>query len=283
MTFLPPDARADHLDLDGGRVRVLRSGPDRAPALLLVHGGSTDNAAISWYRMFGEFGPDHRVIAPDLPGFGGTEGIEPLGGPTAQADFLARVLTGLGVERAVVVGVSMGGDVAMNLALRHPALVRGLVLIAPGGLVERAGNRFTHRAAWRFARMPDALLFRAAALANRFGARLEFGTAGLRGALGAGPNRMNRVTVMRATAGVARWLGPGRTVVIGYDARHRSADQQRDVERGFETPGGSTTPRLRGLGDHGNIWNQGGVGYEGRHGFNLPGRVRTSDHGQSSR
>ncbi|MEW9526987.1 phospho-sugar mutase [Microbispora sp. NPDC049125] len=61
-----------------------------------------------------------------------------------------------------------------------------------------------------------------AALTDRFGAKLEFGTAGLRGELGAGPNRMNRVTVMRAAAGLARVLGPGRHVVIGYDARHNS-------------------------------------------------------------
>ncbi|ACZ84280.1 phospho-sugar mutase [Streptosporangium roseum] len=60
------------------------------------------------------------------------------------------------------------------------------------------------------------------ALRERFGAKLEFGTAGLRGELGAGPNRMNRVTVMRAAAGLARVLGPGRHVVIGYDARHKS-------------------------------------------------------------
>ncbi|MEW2356894.1 phospho-sugar mutase [Spirillospora sp. NPDC029432] len=68
----------------------------------------------------------------------------------------------------------------------------------------------------------------AAGLAARFGARLEFGTAGLRGELGAGPNRMNRVTVMRAAAGLAARLGRGGTgggtggVVIGYDARHNS-------------------------------------------------------------
>ncbi|GAA1462875.1 alpha/beta hydrolase [Nocardiopsis exhalans] len=168
MTFLPPAARAEYLDLDGGRVRVLHSGPAGAPPLLLVHGGSNDNATISWYRLFEEFGADHHVIAPDLPGFGGTEGIDPLGGPVAQADFLSRLLAGLGVERAVVVGVSMGGDVAMNLALHHPELVRGLVLIAPGGLVERVGNRFTHKAAWWSTRMPDGILFPVVALANRF-------------------------------------------------------------------------------------------------------------------
>jgi phosphomannomutase len=64
-------------------------------------------------------------------------------------------------------------------------------------------------------------------LADRFTGRLEFGTAGLRGALGAGPNRMNRVVVIRAAAGLATYLRahgarPGDTVAVGYDARHRS-------------------------------------------------------------
>ncbi|TYK43264.1 phospho-sugar mutase [Actinomadura decatromicini] len=60
------------------------------------------------------------------------------------------------------------------------------------------------------------------ALADRFGARLEFGTAGLRGELGAGPNRMNRVMVMRAAAGLAACLPPGGRVIVGFDARHGS-------------------------------------------------------------
>ena len=67
----------------------------------------------------------------------------------------------------------------------------------------------------------------AADLADRFAGRLEFGTAGLRGAMGAGPNRMNRAVVRAATAGLARWLHehrpPGTGVVLGWDARHRSA------------------------------------------------------------
>ncbi|NRQ38041.1 phospho-sugar mutase [Nonomuraea sp. NN258] len=68
-----------------------------------------------------------------------------------------------------------------------------------------------------------------AALRDRFAAKLEFGTAGLRGELGAGPNRMNRVTVMRAAAGLAAVLGPGKHVVIGYDARHKSDVFARDT------------------------------------------------------
>jgi phosphomannomutase len=59
-------------------------------------------------------------------------------------------------------------------------------------------------------------------LAARFAGRLEFGTAGLRAPMGAGPMRMNRLVVRQAAAGLARHLGPGASVVVGFDARHRS-------------------------------------------------------------
>ena len=63
-------------------------------------------------------------------------------------------------------------------------------------------------------------------LQDAFSAPLEFGTAGLRGALGAGPNRMNRVTVLQAASGLAQYLVQqgftGQKVVIGFDARYNS-------------------------------------------------------------
>ncbi|MEV5885512.1 phospho-sugar mutase [Streptomyces sp. NPDC052020] len=77
-----------------------------------------------------------------------------------------------------------------------------------------------------------------AELAARFGGTLQFGTAGLRGELGAGPMRMNRAVVIRAAAGLAAYLkkrgtphgdGTAGLVVIGYDARHKSADFARDT------------------------------------------------------
>ena len=70
-------------------------------------------------------------------------------------------------------------------------------------------------------------------LAARFAGTLQFGTAGLRGELGAGPMRMNRAVVIRAAAGLAAYLKDqgqaGGLVVIGYDARYKSADFARDT------------------------------------------------------
>ena len=78
-------------------------------------------------------------------------------------------------------------------------------------------------------------------LADRFDGMLQFGTAGLRGAMGAGSNRMNRAVVIRAAAGLTAYLlehHPAPRVVIGYDARHLSADFARDTAAVVTAAGG---------------------------------------------
>src|SRR5215217_9623824 len=70
------------------------------------------------------------------------------------------------------------------------------------------------------------------ALRDRFGSRLTFGTAGLRGELGAGPNRMNRVLVAQAAAGLAAFLTSREaepSILIGYDGRTNSDVFARDT------------------------------------------------------
>ena len=76
-------------------------------------------------------------------------------------------------------------------------------------------------------------------LVDAFTGRLEFGTAGLRGALGPGPNRMNRAVVSRAAAGLAAYLAQrgGGSVVVGYDARHKSDAFARDTAEVLEGAG----------------------------------------------
>ncbi|MGH3359433.1 MAG: phospho-sugar mutase, partial [Nocardioidaceae bacterium] len=78
-------------------------------------------------------------------------------------------------------------------------------------------------------------------LTDRFAGSLQFGTAGLRGALGAGPNRMNRVVVAQAAAGLATYVVgrvAGRpSVVIGYDARRNSDVFARDTAQIMQAAG----------------------------------------------
>lgn len=82
------------------------------------------------------------------------------------------------------------------------------------------------------------------ALADRFGTRLSFGTAGLRGELGAGPARMNRVLVTQAAAGLAAFLlsrEPSPSIVIGYDGRRNSEVFARDTATIMAGAGVETT------------------------------------------
>ncbi|MBX3099124.1 MAG: phospho-sugar mutase [Salinibacterium sp.] len=81
-------------------------------------------------------------------------------------------------------------------------------------------------------------------LAERFSSRLAFGTAGLRGELGAGPNRMNRVLVTQAAAGLAAYLlskDPSPSIVIGYDGRRNSEVFARDTATIMAGAGVATT------------------------------------------
>lgn len=166
----PPGSRERHLDVPAGRLRVLLAGDAASPGLplVLVHGGGADNASISWFRLLEPLGRTRLVVAPDLPGFGGSIDVPPVGGPRALADVVTQVMDALGLPRAIVGGVSMGGDVALNVGLEHPDRVAGLVLVAPGGLAARVGGRATHTAAWLAARTPDWVLLSAARFANRF-------------------------------------------------------------------------------------------------------------------
>ena len=80
-------------------------------------------------------------------------------------------------------------------------------------------------------------------LADRFAATLEFGTAGLRGVLGAGPNRMNRAVVLRTSLGVVESVvanvqdAESRGIVIGYDGRHYSREFAEDSALVFAAAG----------------------------------------------
>ncbi|MFI6419437.1 alpha/beta fold hydrolase [Streptomyces sp. NPDC050842] len=101
------------------------------PALLLVHGHPFDHTM--WQPQIDRFSLTHRVIAPDLRGYGITPpgATADIAGLTDLGDFaedLVELLDLLEIEEAVVAGLSMGGQIAMELHRRLPERVRGLVL-----------------------------------------------------------------------------------------------------------------------------------------------------------
>jgi pimeloyl-ACP methyl ester carboxylesterase len=115
----------------GRRVNVVDTGGDK-PALLFLHGlgGLWQN----WLLNIPAFMGTHRVIAPDLPGFGRSEmpsGRISIQGYAHIVDELCRTL---GIESVVMVGNSMGGFVGAELALAFPTRVSRLVLVSAAGL-----------------------------------------------------------------------------------------------------------------------------------------------------
>ena len=111
---------------DGAELHVEVRGTGEA--LLLVHGFPHD--ASLWRPQLDGLADVARVVAPDLRGLGRSGGAAPAGGASVDryADDLACVLDALGVERAVVGGLSMGGYAAFAFWRRHRARVRALVL-----------------------------------------------------------------------------------------------------------------------------------------------------------
>src|ERR1044072_5660812 len=150
----------------------------KGPVLLLVHGmGGTFR---NWEEVIEPLARSHTVIAPDLPGHGASG---PGGGDYsvgALAAYLRDLLFALGHERATLVGHSLGGGVAMQVAYQFPEMVERLVLVSSGGLGPEVSPIL------RAATLPGADLFISltAALGQRAGPAIARGLS----AIGVRPN-----------------------------------------------------------------------------------------------
>lgn len=118
------------LELHGHRMALTDVGS--GPSILLVHGMMS--ARTTWADQWDRLAADHRVLAPDL--FGHGESDKPLGDYSlgAHAASLRDLLDALDVPSATVVGHSLGGGIAMQLAYLFPERVDRLVLVSSGGL-----------------------------------------------------------------------------------------------------------------------------------------------------
>lgn len=125
------DLRVRHVRLHDHDIGYRMAG--EGPVVLLIHGMA--GSSRTWLDVMSILVHDHTVVAPDLLGHG--ESAKPRGDYSlgAQASGLRDLLVGvLGIERATVVGQSLGGGVAMQFAYQYPELCERLVLAGSGGL-----------------------------------------------------------------------------------------------------------------------------------------------------
>jgi len=125
--------RQTEIRLHGHRLCYRTGG--RGPVLLLIHG--ITNSSASWEPVFAQLATRFTVIAPDLLGHGQSDkphGDYSLG---ASASLMRDLMVALGHERATIVGHSLGGGIAMQMAYQFPERVERLVLVSSGGLGRR--------------------------------------------------------------------------------------------------------------------------------------------------
>jgi len=115
------------LIVSGLRIRCLIAGS--GPPVLLLHGGGIDAAGLSLGSAMIALAGSCQVFAPDLPGFGDSDLMPPDWGFAELSSFLSPLLDALSLPRASLVGVSMGGGVALGFALQAPHRVDRLALI----------------------------------------------------------------------------------------------------------------------------------------------------------
>jgi pimeloyl-ACP methyl ester carboxylesterase len=120
-------------DVKGVRMRYLVAGA--GPAIVLVHG--LGGAAANWISLAPGLARSRRVLVPELPGHGGSAPLAAAPNLSPYADRVAGILEREGMAKAAAVGHSLGGSVALRLAIRHSHLVGSVVLAGAAGISSR--------------------------------------------------------------------------------------------------------------------------------------------------
>ena len=132
--------RSEWIEVEGLRIHCLMAGQTDAPVLLL-HGGGYDSASLSYGPSIGPISRFHRVFAPDWPGYGDSDKPD-LDYTTGYYEtLLGHLMDALGLEKASLVGISMGGAISLGFSLRSPQRVEKLVLVDSHGLGKEVPGR----------------------------------------------------------------------------------------------------------------------------------------------
>lgn len=137
----------------GLRLRVREAGA--GPAMVLVHGLGADRRI--WEGTMAAFAGRHRVVALDLPGHGESDKPDADYTPDYFADVVRGMARALGIDEAVLVGTSLGGRIALEIAATYPDWAHTVVLSAPAPIM---GGAWTPPVGWALANLTSPLILR---------------------------------------------------------------------------------------------------------------------------
>ena len=144
------ELQATWLDVDGMRIHCLIAGESGSPVVLL-HGAGVDSATLSWGKVIGPLSAHHRVFAPDLPGYGQSSKPDIQYTMDFYVSFVEHLLDTLHLEKVSLVGLSLGGGIALALALRSPQHIEKLVLVDPYGILDKV---VAHKLSYLYVHLP---------------------------------------------------------------------------------------------------------------------------------
>lgn len=124
------------IDVDRMKIHLLTAGETGSPVVLL-HGGGTDSAELSWKKTIPALAHSHRVYAPDWPGYGMSDRPKIDYTLEFHVGFLGRLLDNLGLEKAMLAGLSLGGGSVLGFVLDHPERVERLALVDSYGYMSK--------------------------------------------------------------------------------------------------------------------------------------------------
>jgi pimeloyl-ACP methyl ester carboxylesterase len=212
-----------------GETFIVACGPTDASALVAIHGAQANTAA---YMVDAALWSQHfRVYAIDVPGEAGlSPDVRPPLDDDTHASWLDDVMDGLGIERASVVGTSLGGWLALDYAVRRPQRVERLGLICPAGIGKQ--KNFLLKALpllllgpWGMNRMRGMIFGPRPAVVTpflqRFGALMELIGRHI---------RIRNVKIPRLTDAQLAALPPAIVIIGGKDALIDSFDTKARLE-----------------------------------------------------